>query len=180
MELMKVAVTPANSRLWPVPVPGPLLILFINEGVKLNTTTMQTTAKTSITVSTVVKAPIDKVWSSWTEPKDIIKWSHASDDWHTPYADNDVRKGGKFKSTMAAKDGSVSFDFEGVYSNVEINKLIEYSIADGRKVLITFYSNGDKTTVTETFDAESVNPIEMQRGGWQAILDNFRKYTESL
>jgi uncharacterized protein YndB with AHSA1/START domain len=141
---------------------------------------METKARTSITVSTVVKAPIGKVWSSWTEPKHIMKWCHASDDWHAPYADNDIRKGGRFMTTMAARDGSVSFDFEGVYSNVQPNKLIEYSIADGRKVLITFYSNVDKTTVTETFDAESENPIEMQRGGWQAILDNFRKYTESL
>ncbi|CAN5469903.1 SRPBCC family protein [soil metagenome] len=141
---------------------------------------MEMTARTPITVSTVVKAPIHKVWSSWTEPNHIMKWCHASDDWHAPYADNDVRRGGKFKTTMAARDGSVSFDFGGIYSNVELNKLIEYSMEDGRRVLITFYPTGDNTTVTEAFDAENENPIEMQRGGWQTILDNFKKHTESL
>lgn len=136
--------------------------------------------KTSVTVETLVNAPIDKVWASWGEPKHITKWCQASPDWHAPHAENDLQTGGKFTTTMAAKDGSVSFDFGGVYSNVQKNKLIEYSIADGRKVKITFSEEGNKTKVVETFDPESQNPIEMQRGGWQAILDSFKKYTESI
>ncbi|HEY5824555.1 MAG TPA: SRPBCC family protein [Cyclobacteriaceae bacterium] len=140
---------------------------------------METTMK-AITVEATVKAPIEKVWAAWGEPKHIMQWCHASDDWHAPYADNDLRTGGKFKTTMAAKDGSFSFDFGGVYDNVEKHKLIEYKIEDGRKVKIAFSSNGNETKVVETFDPESQNPVEMQRGGWQAILDNFKKYTESL
>jgi uncharacterized protein YndB with AHSA1/START domain len=141
---------------------------------------METMDKTSITVETLVNAPIDKVWASWGEPQHITKWCQASPDWHAPHAENDLRTGGKFKTTMAAKDGSVSFDFGGVYNNVQKNKLIEYNIADGRKVKVTFASEGNKTKVVETFDPENENPIEMQRGGWQAILDSFKKYTETL
>jgi uncharacterized protein YndB with AHSA1/START domain len=140
---------------------------------------METTTKKAITVEALVKAPVEKVWKFWSEPKHITQWCAASDDWHAPYADNDLRKDGKFKTTMAAKDGSVSFDFEGVYTNVQPNRLIEYAMSDGRKVSITFTEVGNETKVTETFDAEDTNPIEMQRGGWQAILDNFKKHTES-
>jgi len=140
---------------------------------------METTSK-AITVETTVKAPIEKAWAAWGEPKHIMQWCHASDDWHAPYAENDLRTGGKFKTTMAAKDGSFSFDFGGVYDNVEKHKLIEYKIEDGRQVKITFSSNGNETKVVETFDPESENPVEMQRAGWQAILDNFKKHAESL
>lgn len=140
---------------------------------------METMEKTKITVQTQVNAPVEKVWSYWSEPKHIMQWNSASDDWHTPYSENDLRTGGKFKSTMAARDGSVSFDFEGVYGNVEPLKVIEYSMSDGRKVKVTFNSKGKGTTVTEIFDAEQTNSVEMQRGGWQAILDNFKKYTET-
>ncbi|HEY9008725.1 SRPBCC family protein [Ohtaekwangia sp.] len=140
---------------------------------------METTEKIEITVETVVKAPVEKVWATWSEPQHITKWCQASDDWHVPYADNDLRTDGKFRTTMAAKDGSMSFDFDGVYTNVEKHKVIEYAIADGRKVKVVFTPDGNETKVTETFEAEGVNPIEMQRGGWQAILDNFRKYTEA-
>jgi uncharacterized protein YndB with AHSA1/START domain len=139
---------------------------------------METTTN-PITVEATVKAPIEKVWSTWSEPKHITKWCQASDDWHAPYADNDLRTGGKFKTTMAAKDGSFSFDFGGIYSNVEKFKVIEYKMEDGREVKITFSSDGNETKVTETFDPERENPVEMQRGGWQAILDNFKKYTET-
>lgn len=135
--------------------------------------------KTAITVETLVKAPIEKVWSNWTEPKHITKWNQASDDWHSPHAENDLRTGGKFKTTMAAKDGSMSFDFEGVYTNVQLHKVIEYTLLDGRKVKITFSGTGKETNVTETFEAEDENSVELQRGGWQAILDNFKKYTEA-
>jgi len=134
----------------------------------------------AITIETTIHAPIDKVWKCWTEPAHIMQWNNASDDWHTPYAENDPRTGGKFKSTMAARDGSMSFDFEGVYSNVQPQKLIEYGLADGRKVKIEFQSNKDGVKVIESFDPETENSIELQRGGWQAILDNFKKHVESL
>jgi uncharacterized protein YndB with AHSA1/START domain len=140
---------------------------------------METSTKTAITVEATVKASIEKVWAYWSEPQHITKWCQASDDWHAPYAENDLRKDGNFKTTMAAKDGSFSFDFGGVYTNVQTHKLIEYTIGDGRKVKIVFTPNGKETKVVETFDAEEQNPIEMQRGGWQAILDNFKKYTET-
>lgn len=132
-----------------------------------------------ITVEATVNAPVAKVWDLWTQPEHITQWCAASDDWHAPYADNDPRTGGKFKTTMAAKDGSFSFDFEGVYDNVVDHSLIEYAIGDGRKVKITFTPDGDSTKIVETFDAEDQNPVEMQRDGWQAILDNFKKHVEA-
>jgi len=140
---------------------------------------MTTTSRTAITVEATINASIEKVWTCWNEPDHITKWCQASDDWHAPYAENDLRTGGKFKTTMAAKDGSFSFDFGGVYTNVEHHARIEYDMEDGRKVKIVFTPAGNETTVTETFDAETENPIEMQRGGWQAILDNFKKHTEA-
>jgi uncharacterized protein YndB with AHSA1/START domain len=141
---------------------------------------METAEKTSISVETTVKAPVEKVWASWSEPQHITKWCQASDDWHATAATNDLKVVGNFSTTMAAKDGSFSFDFGGVYTAVEKNKLIAYTIGDGRKVKVIFQAQGNETKVIETFEAESENPIEMQRGGWQAILDNFKKYTESL
>jgi uncharacterized protein YndB with AHSA1/START domain len=140
---------------------------------------METTEKTTITVETIVNAPVEKVWNAWTDPKAITKWCQASDDWHAPYAENDLRQDGKFKTTMAAKDGSVSFDFEGVYTKVKNHELIEYTMADGRKVSVAFEAQGGKTRVVESFDPESTHSLEMQRGGWQAILDNFGKYAEA-
>src|SRR5688500_18432913 len=140
---------------------------------------MQTAEKTNITVQTTVEKPVEKVWESWNEPRHIKQWCHASDDWHAPYSENDLRKDGTFKTTMAAKDGSFSFDYGGVYTNVQTNKVIEYVMTDGWKVKTVFDSNGNETKVTETFDPESENPIDMQRAGWQAILENFKKYTES-
>ena len=110
--------------------------------------------KQPITVETIVNAPIAKVWDTWTQPQHITKWNQASDDWHTPYAENDLRTGGKFKSTMAAKDGSMSFDFEGTYSQVDHHQLIEYFLADKRRVKIIFQANGTETKVTEAFDPE--------------------------
>jgi len=139
---------------------------------------MATENTTQITIEATVNAPVDKVWECWNNPNHITKWAFASPDWHAPKADNDLRVGGTFSTTMAAKDGSMSFDFGGTYTAIEQNKLIEYSIADGRKVKILFEAEGDKTKITETFDPESTNPIEMQKGGWQAILDNFKKHAE--
>lgn len=131
-----------------------------------------------IKVQNTINAAIEKVWEFWTLPEHITKWSFASPDWHTPYAENDLREGGKFKSTMAAKDGSMSFDFEGEYTLIKQNEAIEYVMADGRKVEISFEATLNGVEVIESFDPETQNPEEMQRGGWQAILDNFKSYVE--
>jgi len=139
---------------------------------------METQTQT-ITVETTVQAPVDKVWKYWNLPEHITQWANASDDWHTTRAENDVRKGGKFLSRMEAKDGSFGFDFGGVYDAVIPNQYIAYTLGDGRKVEITFSAAGNGTRIVETFEPEGTNPIEMQRGGWQAIMDNFKKYTES-
>ncbi len=131
-----------------------------------------------ITVETTINAPIEKVWTCWNEPKHIMEWAFASDDWAAPASENDVRVGGKFKTTMAAKDGSARFDFSGVYTAVDGKQLIEYTIDDGRKVKVTFESIGDTTKVTESFEMEHQNPKDMQKQGWQAILNNFKKHVE--
>ena len=140
---------------------------------------METQNKTVITVENTVNAPVKKVWEYWARPEHITKWSNASDDWHTPRAENDLRTGGKFVSRMEAKDGSMGFDFGGTYDEVRDNEYIEYTMGDNRKVKVTFTSNGSSTKIVESFEAEDTHPIEMQRGGWQAILDNFKKYTEA-
>ena len=141
---------------------------------------METATKTTITVEATVKAPVEKVWNCWIEPRHITKWCQASDDWHAPHAENDLRTGGKFKTTMAAKDKSQSFDFTGVYTVVREHETIEYDMSDGRHVKIDFLEIPEGVKVIETFDPESQNPEEKQQSGWQAILDNFKKYTESL
>lgn len=133
----------------------------------------------SITIYTSVNASIEKVWDYWTNPKHIVNWNNASDDWHTPSAKNDLKVGGTFICTMAAKDGSMSFDFEGKYSEIDTYKKIVYQIADGRNVSITFNIIDEKVIITETFEPETENSLELQRGGWQAILTNFKKYTEN-
>ncbi|AWI25955.1 SRPBCC family protein [Flavobacterium pallidum] len=132
-----------------------------------------------ITVKTTVNAPVEKVWQLWNNPDDITKWCSPSPEWHTPRSENDLREGGSFTSTMAARDGSMSFDFKGTYTKVDHNRFIAYTIEDGRKVEITFEGQAGQTILTETFDAENINPVEMQQGGWQAILDNFKKYAEA-
>jgi uncharacterized protein YndB with AHSA1/START domain len=131
-----------------------------------------------IIVEAIINAPISKVWENWTEPKHIMQWNNASDDWHTPHAENDLRVGGKFLSRMEAKDGSFGFDFEGIYSEVIPFKKIKYGLEDGRQVETIFTENGETTKVETTFDAENENPVEMQKDGWQAILNNFKKYVE--
>lgn len=136
-------------------------------------------SKIQITIETTVNAPVEKVWEYWNGPEHITQWCSATPEWHTPRATNDLRTGGSFSSRMEAKDGSMGFDFGGVYDEVKTNSLIAYTMGDGRKVLIVFSSNGHSTTVTETFEAEDMNPLAMQRGGWQNILDNFKQYTES-
>jgi uncharacterized protein YndB with AHSA1/START domain len=134
--------------------------------------------KTVITVEVTVNAPVEKVWEYWTSPEHIVQWNHASDDWHTSKAENDLQTGGRFFSRMDARDGSFGFDFEGVYDDIQPHSLIAYSLSDGRQVRIIFEDLGDKTRVIESFDAENENPIEMQKEGWQAILSNFKKYAE--
>jgi len=137
-------------------------------------------AKETVTVETVVNAPIEKVWECWTDPKQITQWCFASDDWEAPGAQNDLKVGGRFTTRMSAKDKSAGFDFGGVYTNVKNLEVIEYDIdGDGRHVTIAFAKSPEGIKVTETFDIENENPKEMQRRGWQSILDNFKKYTES-
>jgi uncharacterized protein YndB with AHSA1/START domain len=133
---------------------------------------------TPITVEVTVKAPISKVWEHWNKPEHITHWAFASDDWEAPAAENDIRVDGKFKTTMAAKDKSQSFDFTGTYTAVEEHKRIEYDIADGRHVKVEFTESPEGVHVVETFDPESQNSAELQRSGWQAILENFKKYVE--
>lgn len=130
-----------------------------------------------ITVEALVNAPVAKVWAAYNSPEDIMKWNAASDDWHTTASKVDLREGGQFSSRMEAKDGSFGFDFAGTYTKVEPHKLIEYSMGD-RGASVAFEPKGDATNVAVTFDAEEQNSIEMQRGGWQAILDNFKKHVE--
>ena len=140
---------------------------------------MTTADKTIITIAATVNAPVEKVWAFWTSPEHITQWNHASDDWHTTSATNDLRVGGAFSAHMAAKDGSFGFDFGGVYDEVVTHQKIAYTLGDDRKVDITFSGNGNATEVVESFEAETENSVELQRGGWQAILDNFKKYVEA-
>lgn len=140
---------------------------------------MKTKEKISITIEATINAPVTTVWKKWTTPEDITRWNNASDDWHTPHAENDLRIGGKFLSRMEAKDGSYGFDFWGIYDAIKTNELIEYTMGDGRKAKVTFSSVNDKTKIITIFEAETENSIELQKGGWQAILNNFKKYTES-
>jgi uncharacterized protein YndB with AHSA1/START domain len=134
----------------------------------------------SITVTTKVKGTINKVWDCWTNPEHIIHWNFASDDWHCPQAKNDLRVDGKFSYTMAAKDGSMSFDLEGTYLSVVTHEKIELKLADERKVTVTFNKTADQIEIAESFEAENIHSHEQQQFGWQCILDNFKKYTESI
>lgn len=137
------------------------------------------TEKIEITIMAEVNAPIHKVWEYWTSPEHITQWNHASDDWHCPRSENDLQPGGRFSATMAAKDGSFSFDFGGVHDDVQKHKIIESTMGDGRKMKVIFEERDGKTIITESFEAETENPLEMQRFGWQAILNNFKKHTET-
>lgn len=131
-----------------------------------------------ITIQSNINAPVQKVWDMWNKPEHITNWCSASDDWHAPTATNDLRTGGNFTTRMEAKDGSFGFDFGGTYDEVKEHEVIAYTMGDGRKVHVTFSPEGNGTNVVETFDPEGTNPIEMQRDGWQAILNNFKKYVE--
>ncbi|MBI2416981.1 MAG: SRPBCC domain-containing protein [Ignavibacteriales bacterium] len=137
------------------------------------------TKKDKITVETLITAPVERVWDYWTNPGHIVNWCFASDDWHAPYAENDVQVNGRFKTTMAAKDSSTSFDFTGTYTVVKNFEMIEYLTDDDRKVSITFLTDNNASKIIETFEAETVNSLDLQKAGWQAILDNFKKYVEA-
>lgn len=136
--------------------------------------------KKNVTVQTIVNAPIEQVWKCWIEPKHIEQWNSASDDWHTPKAVNDVREDGRFVYTMAAKDGSVSFDFNGTFEEIIEFKKIVTRLDDDRRVWVTFEEHNEGVQVVEIFEIEDENTEELQRSGWQAILDNFKKYVKSL
>lgn len=132
-----------------------------------------------ITVEALINAPLKAVWSAWNSPEDIKQWNAASDDWHTTASTVDLKEGGIFSARMEAKDGSVGFDFKGTYTHIVDQELIEYVMEDGRKVSVKFVPENEKVKVIESFDPENENPEEMQRAGWQAILDNFKKYVEN-
>ena len=133
-----------------------------------------------ITVKAKVKASVNKVWDLWSDPKHIVKWNAASEEWHTPSAENDLRVGGKFLSRMEAKDGSFGFDFGGTYDEVVPQKRIAYTLDDGRKVEVDFKEKNGQTEIVSIFDPETQNPTEMQREGWQSILDSFKRYADNL
>lgn len=131
-----------------------------------------------IQIEADIKAPVQKVWTSYNEPEDIKEWNQASPDWHCPASENDLRTGGRFKNTMAAKDGSFQFDFEGTYTEVVPLKKISYTMDDQRKANIFFTDKGQDTKMLIEFDAEQINPVDMQKEGWQAILYSFKNYVE--
>lgn len=134
--------------------------------------------KQTITVESLIAADLHKVWDFWIAPEHIINWNFASEDWHCPKAENELKEDGKFKYTMEAKNGSSSFDFAGIYTNVIQDEQIDFITEDNRRVSVVFDHKDDKTRVTETFEVEKANDPELQKQGWQAILDNFKKYVE--
>jgi uncharacterized protein YndB with AHSA1/START domain len=133
-----------------------------------------------ITVTTTINASVQKVWNAWNQPEHITQWYFASEDWHAPRATNELNINGKFCIRMEAKDGSFGFDLVGVYDEIETNSLIKYHLEDGRNVEVYFSDNEGATTILEKFDPESLNTHELQQQGWQMILNNFKKYVESI
>lgn len=129
---------------------------------------------------TSVDISLEKAWELWTEPEHIVHWNYASDDWQTTRAQNDLKAGGKFSYRMEAKDGSFGFDFSGVHKEVKLYTFIDSLLDDGRMLQVSFDYNDGKTFINEVFEAEMENSLELQRTGWQAILDNFKKYAEGL
>ena len=132
-----------------------------------------------ITVNATVSANAKKAWDYYTGPEHITQWNSPSDDWHCPRAENNMKVGGKYNARMEAKDGSMGFDFEAVYDEVNPGKSFSYTMTDGRRADVAFEENNGKTDITVTFDPENQNPPDFQKAGWQAILDNFKKYTEA-
>lgn len=132
-----------------------------------------------LTVKATVKAPLAKVWERWNDSKHVIQWNSPSPDWHTPKAENDFRPGGKFNYRMEAKDGSFGFDFSGAYDEIVDHKTVRFHLDDDRKVEVLFKETADGVEITESFEAETENSLEIQQMGWQAIMDSFKKYCES-
>ena len=132
-----------------------------------------------ISIETMVKAGLGAVWAAWNDPEDIKRWNAASEDWHTTQSSVDLREGGTFSARMEAKDGSAGFAFAGTYTRIVPHQLIEYRLGDGREVRVEFVEGPGGVLVRETFDAETQNPPEMQRDGWQAILDNFARHVKA-
>ena len=139
---------------------------------------MEEQKRVSITVETTVAVSPELAWAYWTEPRHITQWNQASDDWHTPSAEQDLRVGGRFSSRMESRDGKFGFDFWGIYDAVEPYRLIAYTIGDERKVSVLFDAVRGGTQITETFEAETENSVDLQRTGWQAILDSYKRYVE--
>lgn len=133
----------------------------------------------SVTANTTVQKDVSQVWEIWTTPDHIVNWNFASPEWHCPKAEHDLKVGGKLKYHMAAKDGSMAFDYIATFTKIIPNELIEYVLEDQRKVTIQFTTQDNSTVVTEVFEIEDHNTMEQQRMGWQAILDNFKKYVEA-
>lgn len=131
-----------------------------------------------ISVSVQIQAPLKLVWEAYTDPVHIVHWNAASDDWHTTSSRVDLREGGHFSSRMEARDGSEGFDFEGVYQRIVDHEVIEYEFG-GRTARVSFSASGDTSQVIVEFEPESTHPVDVQQGGWQAILNNFKKYVES-
>ncbi|MBN2733118.1 MAG: SRPBCC family protein [Balneolaceae bacterium] len=139
---------------------------------------MKSQNESTITVEALNEALVEKVWEYWTTPEHITKWNYASDDWHCPHAENNLKVGGTYRARMEAKDGSMGFDFEATYDEIINHKKIAYTMTDRRRATTFFERIDDMTKVTTSFDAENENPVDTQRDGWQAILDNFKKYAE--
>ena len=155
-------------------------VLFMDEtAIPPDLNKKETGEKTTITVESLIAAPKEKIWEYWTAPEHIVHWNYASDEWCTPAAKNDLHVGGRFKFRMEARDGSIGFDFEGTYTNIQLNEVIGYLLDDGRNVKIDFVKQDDAVKVIENFEAETINSAELQKGGWQSILDNFKKYVEN-
>ncbi len=138
------------------------------------------TTSPAIKVAVTIDAHIQEVWKLWTLPEHITKWNEPSSEWHTPQAQNDLRVGGRFVYRMEARDGSLGFDFGGIYDKIKLNELIEYTLDDGRKVKVAFTQKGASTFLMETFEAEQTHPAEMQQAGWQSILESFKNYAEKV
>jgi uncharacterized protein YndB with AHSA1/START domain len=132
-----------------------------------------------LVVETTINAPVKKVWQCWTEPEHIMQWNNASADWHTTKAENNLKAGGNFLSRMEAKDGSFGFDFTGTHSEIKKHERIASIMGDGREMTVYFYEKGKKTWLVECFEIEMENTKDLQYGGWQAILNNFKKHVEN-
>lgn len=133
----------------------------------------------SIKVEVIVDAAVEEAWNHYLNPESVKGWNFASDDWCCPVAENEVKEGGRFVYRMEAKDGSFGFDFSGTFVTIQTNMALEILLDDNRKVRLSFEAKGTKTRVTEVFEAENQNPVELQQQGWQAILNNYKRFVEA-